>query len=184
MLKVNKLDQFIKKSNPLYWGVKDGFNYISNEFSIMKIKDIPEQIKFRLLTLFKEIPENGTALKYDGFGVAKDGAVFKLLENIENCNTVSAIDTELVWATVEIRKTKGVRIFKAGNHAVDIIRDDFLAMVSFSSGIEIHCNQDIQYESLILILNTPLVRKLLSDLQELYTKNNGSFKTIKMEDKI
>ena len=121
MLKVNKLDQFIKKSTPLYWAVKEEYNYIANEFSIMKIKDIPEQINFRMLSIFKETPENnGAALKYCDFGVAEDNAVLKLLENVENCNTVSAIDTELVWATVEIRKTKGVRIFKAGNKAVYI----------------------------------------------------------------
>lgn len=122
MLKVNKLEQFIKKSNLLYWAVKNEYNYISNDFSIMKIKDIPEQIKFRLLTLFKEVPENETALRYDGFGVVKDDAVFKLLKSIEACNTVPAIDTELMWVTVETGrgKSKGVRIFKTGNKTVYI----------------------------------------------------------------
>lgn len=122
MFKINKLEQFIKKSNPLYWAVKDEYNYIANEFSIMKIKDLLEQINFRLLTLFKEVPE--TALRYDSFGVAKDDAIFKLLENIESADIVPAIDTELVWATVEVgsgkNKSKGVRIFKAENKTVYI----------------------------------------------------------------
>ena len=128
MFKVNKLDQFIKKSTHLYWAVKEEYNYIANEFSIMKIKDIPEQINFRMLSIFKEMPENnGAALKYCDFGVAEDNAFLKLLENVENCNTVSAIDTELMWATPEFKvgktKIKGVRVFKVENKTVYIASD-------------------------------------------------------------
>ena len=128
MFKVNKLDQFIKKSTPLYWAVKDGYNYIANEFSMIKIKDLPEQINFRVLSIFKETPENnGTALKYCDFGVAEDNAVLKLLESIETCNTIPAIDTELMWVTPEFKtgktKSKGVRVFKVENKTVYIASD-------------------------------------------------------------
>lgn len=124
MFKVNKLDQFIKKPNPLYWAVKDGYNYIANEFSMMKIKNLPEQINFRLLTMFKEVPGNGSALKYCDFGVAEDNTLLKLLETVESCNTIPALDTELVWVTTEVKsgknKSEGTRAFKAENKTVYI----------------------------------------------------------------
>ena len=98
---------------------------------------------------------------------------------------VESVEQKIEKLAVELSELNtSLRFELVGNHAVDIIRDDFLAMVSFSSGIEIHCNHDIQYESLIFILNIPLVKKLLSDLQELYTKNNGSFRTIEMDNKV